>query len=107
MFRLACTSFLLAALLLIGCGATFVGFAWDPYGTATFTGVVSVVHVTVINDGTGALITISAVTLVTEGTPTTLNLCGDQSDRFPISQTVRAKVSSGSPCSTLVAVVIL
>ncbi len=105
MYRTACISVLFTTILLIGCGSTFVGFAFDPYRTGTVSGAVSGVAVVVVDDGQGTLIRATAVTLVTAGTATTVDVCGDQADRVPINQTVRASLSGGMPCSTLMAVV--
>jgi hypothetical protein len=97
----------LLALSFTGCGQTFVGFISNPGSPAAFTGTVSVVHLTVMDNGSGTMVNVTAVTLIEVPGVTNVNVCGDHVSQFPLNQAVRVNVTSGVPCSTLVGVVIL
>jgi hypothetical protein len=97
-----------AALLLVvlvlscaGCGNVFVRGVIQP-GTSTVDGFVSVLQISSVN-GT----TVTFVTFLGDGTSSTFGFCGDQRRRFPINQNVRAEFNSGTPCNSIVTIVIL
>lgn len=105
--QLALALWLLPCLLFEGCGAYFVGFVSNPGGSQTISGTVSTVHLCVIQDITGEKILITTVTFLNPGAATTLNFCGDQQEKIPVGQDVRADFSKGIFCSTLLAVVVV
>ncbi|HEY6185553.1 MAG TPA: hypothetical protein VIW67_25155 [Terriglobales bacterium] len=99
---------LLAALLLIvlvlscaGCGDVFFRGAIQ-LGFSTVNGFVSILQVSTDN-GT----TITFVTFLSNGTSSTFGFCGDQRRRFPINQNVRTQFSPGTPCNSIITIVIL
>jgi hypothetical protein len=99
---------LLAALLLVvlvlscaGCGNIFVRGVIQP-GTSTVNGFVSILQISNVN-GT----TVTFVTFLSNGTSSTFGFCGDQRPRFPINQNVRAEFNPGTPCNSVVTIVIL
>jgi Flp pilus assembly protein TadG len=95
--------FLVAALLLLSadCGAVFFGGAITT--GSTFQGTVSIVQLTAVNGNTQ----VTAVTFLQNGFSSTMNFCGDQIGRFPLTQTVQVNFNLGSPCSTILLVVII
>jgi hypothetical protein len=99
---------LLAALLLVvlvpicaGCGNVFIGGAIQ-LGISTVNGFVSILEVSSVN-GT----TVTFVTFLNEGTSSTFGFCGDQRPRFPMNQNIRAEFNPGTPCNSIVTIVIL
>lgn len=98
---------LLAALLSIvlffcsGCGNVFVRGVIQP-GPSTINGFVSVLQITVVNGAT-----VTFVTFLAGGASSTLGFCGDQRRRFPINQNVRTEFNSGTPCNSIVTIVII
>lgn len=99
----------IVALLLIivllfasGCGAVFVSGAAGNVVT-TSTGLVSIVRLTVTNDGTQ----VTFVTLLETVGARDFFFCGNLSNQFPINSTVRVNFMPGTPCNNTVAVVVL
>jgi hypothetical protein len=99
---------LLAALLVvvfvfscIGCEDVFVGGAIRP-GITTVDGFVSILQISTVN-GT----TVTFVTLLSNGISSTFGFCGDQRPRFPMNQNVRAEFNPGTPCNSIVTIVVL
>ena len=91
-------------VLLAGCGSSSrVGFINNP-GTASVDGVVSFVHLTVVNDANGTAVTVTAVTLTSSGMPMNFAFCGDHGGEFPMNTSITAFFNSGPTCSTLVSV---
>ena len=96
---------ILAALVLAGCGGTVaVRSAFDPGGTVTTSGTVSIVRLTFTSDDQGNTIQVTVVTLLQSGTAQTLNFCGSQVSQFPMDTMVTAKFVPGGSCATLVSV---
>ena len=100
---------LLAALLVvvlvfssIGCENVFIGGAIRP-GTTSVDGFVSILQISTV-DGTT---TVTFVTLLSNGTSSTFGFCGDQRPRFPMNQNVRAEFNPGTPCNSIVTIVVL
>jgi hypothetical protein len=97
-----------AALLMIvallamlpGCGATFVGGAVN---FTSVTGTVSIVRLTASGDGTQ----FTFVTLVQTSGSQDLNFCGNVVHQFPMNTMVTAKFTPGTPCNSVVSVVIV
>jgi hypothetical protein len=104
--RLLLVSVVALSLLLAGCGQVFVGFVSNPGGAMRVSGTVSLVQLEFINDGHGTLINFTAVTFINGGSATTVNFCGDQRSGFPINRSAQADFTTGTFCSTLIAVVI-
>ncbi len=96
---------LILVLLSTGCGggALFVGTSL-PDGAVTTTGLVSIVHLTVVSDGNGTLINVTVVTLVQAGTGQTFTFCGSQPNLFPIDQTVRVSFMPAQNCGNIIVV---
>ena len=103
MVRLLTALFLTCLLFLSwGCsGVFFVGGAINP-GMQTVSGMVTVVHLSITGGGSS----ITVVTLAAGGAANTINFCGDQRSQFPMSQFVEASFNPGSPCATLLAIVV-
>jgi hypothetical protein len=94
------------SLLLAGCGQVFVGFVSNPGNPMQVSGTVSRAQLEFFNDNHGTLINFTAVTFINAGTATTINFCGDQRSGFPINRVAQADFTTGTFCSTLIAVVI-
>jgi hypothetical protein len=69
------------------------------------TGTVSIVELSTVIDG-GVFITVTLVTLVNTGIPSQTTFCGDQTAFFPRDQFVTASFTPGTPCFSVVQVVI-
>jgi hypothetical protein len=50
---------------------------------------------------------VTFVTLLQNGTSSTIGFCGDQSVLFPLDQTVRVNFNPGQPCATVIVVVVV
>jgi hypothetical protein len=98
------SSALLLSLILAGCGGyTRVGFMTN-FGVSSVSGVVSIVHLTVVSGPGGASVTVTAVTLLGSGTASDFNFCGDHVSQFPMNQSVTATFNPGTNCATIVSV---
>jgi hypothetical protein len=102
-------SFLLVICMTItlsACGNVFFfGGAINPR-TSSISGVVSVVQVSaVIGDG-GTMVQVTFVTFQRDGFSSTIGFCGDERDRFPMQQVVRANFTPGQTCASIVTIVI-
>ena len=92
---------------LTGCsGVFFVGGAFNP-GTSSVTGVVSIVQISAVIGDRGTTVQVTFVTFQRDGVPSTIGFCGDQRDRFPMQQAVRANFTPGQTCASIVTIVIL
>lgn len=101
MKRLLSPVLVLALLLLsTNCGDVLVRGAIEP--GSTIEGSVSIVQI----ETEGAL-QVTFVTLLQNGTSSTIGFCGDQSALFPPHHSVRVNLNPGKLCATLVVVVIL
>ena len=69
------------------------------------TGTVSIVELSTVIDG-GIFVTVTIVTLINTGIPTRTTFCGDQTAFFPTDQFVTASFTPGTPCFSVVQVVI-
>lgn len=85
----------------LGCGAVNVTFT-SKFSQAS--GYVSVVHLTVVDNGDGTSTTITAVTLLSSGAATTHNFCGNVVSQFPVNSWVTARFTPGTACGTLISV---
>jgi hypothetical protein len=102
---------LLAAVLLsflvvssTGCNGVFRVQGAIP-NHSIVTGTVSIVELSTAIDG-GVFVTVTLVTLVNTGVPTHTTFCGDQTAFFPRDQFVTATFTPGTPCFSVVQVVI-
>ena len=101
---------LIAALLSVllstslGCSGVFIVSGAIHNGTFV-TGTLSIVELSSVIDG-GVLVTVTAVTLVNNGLPTRNTFCGDQTSFFPMNQVVTASFTPGTPCVSILQVVI-
>lgn len=100
-------SFLLAiCMTLTGCGGVFfVGGAINP-GTSSVSGMVSVVQISAVIGDNGSTVQVTFVTFQQSGASSTIGFCGDERDRFPMQQSVRANFTPGHPCASILAIVI-
>ena len=101
-------SLLLLCLVLIlpGCGNIFIRGAL-PAGSSTVTGSVSVVQLSAVIGENGTSVQITFVTFLQSGLSSTVGFCGDQRDQFPMQQIVRAAFNPGTPCASVVTIVII
>ncbi len=105
MKRLLSTVLLLSLFLLsAGCGNVFVRGAID--AGSTIQGSVSVVQLGNTLNGMET-VQVTFVTLLQNGTSSTIGFCGDQSVLFPLDQTVRVNFNPGQPCATVIVVVVV
>jgi hypothetical protein len=101
-------SFLLVVCLvatLTGCGNIFVRGIL-PGNVSSVSGTVSIVQLSFVMGDNGSTVQVTFVTFLQEGTSSTLGFCGDQLDRFPMQQTVRADFNPGQTCDNIVTIVI-
>jgi hypothetical protein len=108
MRRVLSLSLLLMTVLLTGCGQVFVNFTSNPQIPSSSTsGTITVVVLRFTNDLNGNQVTLTTVTFLNNGFNSSFNFCGDQRQRFPIDQVVRANFTPGNVCDNLVTVVLL
>lgn len=88
---------------LCGCGSKF--FVGGALNSSTVKGTVSIVQVTTVVDG-GALVTVTLVTFLEDGTSRTMNFCGDQRTQFPLDEFVQANFTPGTPCASVIEIVV-
>ncbi len=82
-----------------GCGNVTITGALQP---ASFVGTVSIVRLTVTNDGTQ----VTFVTLISNTTSQDLTFCGNVVSQFPMNSTVQGSFTPGTICGTVVRVTI-
>ena len=83
-------------LLTASCGNVFVRGAINP-GSQSTDGTVSIVQ---FSSGSGG-VSITIITLTSNGMANTLNFCGDQPPLFPASQQVQLSFMPGTPCANV------
>ena len=93
-------------LTLPGCGNIFIRGAL-PAGSSTVSGSISVVQLSAVIGENGASVEVTFVTFLQSGLSSTVGFCGDQRDQFPMQQIVRADFNPGTPCASIVTVVII
>jgi archaellum component FlaF (FlaF/FlaG flagellin family) len=91
-------------LLSAGCGNVFVRGAIE--AGSTIQGSVSVVQLGNTLNGMET-VQVTFVTLLQNGTSSTVGFCGNQSVLFPLDQTVRVNFNPGQPCATVIVVVVV
>ena len=98
---------LVVSLLLFStdCGNVFVRGA---IGTgSTVQGSVSIVQLGNVLNGTGGTVQVTFVTFLQNGTSFSLAFCGDQTNLFPLDQTVSVDFNPGQPCAAVIVVAIV
>jgi hypothetical protein len=97
---------LLSALIAssLGCNGVFTvsGFSRNH---SIITGTVSVVELSTVIDG-GVFVTVTFVTLVNNGSPIRNTFCGDQTAFFPMNQFVTTTFTPGTPCLSVLQIVV-
>jgi hypothetical protein len=101
-------SFLLLSLVLIlpGCGNIFIRGAL-PAGSSTVSGSISVVQLSAVIGEKGTTVQVTFVTFLQSGVSSTIGFCGDRRDQFPMQQIVRADFNPGTPCASIITIVII
>jgi hypothetical protein len=93
---------LVLVLLVFSCAC---GSDWEIRGTlntGTFAGTVSIVHLTLSNDGTQ----ITVVTLLNQLTANDFTFCGNVVNQFPMNSTVQGTFQPGTTCGTIVKITV-
>ena len=100
------SSLLLLSLFLLstGCGNVFVRGAIET--GSTLQGSVTVVQLGNTLNGMDT-VQVTFVTLLQNGTSSTIGFCGDQSVLFPLDQTVRVNFHPGQPCAIVLVVILV
>jgi hypothetical protein len=91
-------------LLSTGCGNIFVRGAIET--GSTIQGSVSVVQLA-NSPNSMETVQVTFVTLLQNGISSTIGFCGDQTNLFPLNQTVRVNFNPGQPCAAVIVVVIV
>ena len=101
-------SFLLLCLVLTlpGCGNIFIRGAL-PASSSSVSGTVSVVQLSAVIGENGTSVQVTFVTFLQSGLSSTVGFCGDQRDQFPMQQIVRAAFNPGTPCASILTIVII
>jgi hypothetical protein len=86
----------------VSCGDIFVRGAINA-GTQSASGMVSIVQ---FSAATGSGVSITIITLTGNSMASTFRFCGDQRTFFPVDQQVRVNFTPGSPCASVVTVVL-
>lgn len=99
----------LVLLSLVVLGATGCNGVFSVQGAirngSVVTGTVSIVELSTVIDG-GTFVTVTFVTLINSGVPTRSTFCGDQTAFFPTDRFVTATFTPGTPCFSVLQVVI-
>jgi hypothetical protein len=95
---------LLSALIAssLGCSGVF-SVSGAIHNGSVVTGTVSVVELSTVIDN-GAFVTVTFITLTTDGLPARNTFCGDQTPFFPMNQFVTATFTPGTPCLSVLQV---
>ncbi len=96
---------LLLVVLLPGCNGITSFHAFFTPNLATASGVVSIVHFTVISGPGGTFVNVTLVTLVQNGFGATDTFCGDVRNQFPLNTFLTVNFTPGQPCGTVVQVI--
>ena len=90
---------MVCVMLSASCGNVFVRGAINPGAQAT-NGTVSIVQ---FSSGSGG-VSITIITLTSNGLANTLDFCGDQRSLFPANQQVQVSFMPGTACDNVLAV---
>lgn len=96
---------LLLVVFLPGCSGVTSFRAFFTPSIASTSGVVSIVHFSVISGPGGTFVNVTIVTLVQNGFGTTDTFCGDVRNQFPMNTFVTVNFTPGQPCGTVVQVI--
>ncbi|SRR6266404_149793 len=88
-----------------GCGSVFIGGAIQP-ATIVRGSVTSVQLGNVLNQS-GGTVQVTFVTLLQSSALTTIPFCNNQTNQFPLNQTVSVNFNPGQPCATIIVVVFI
>jgi hypothetical protein len=99
-------SILCLVLALAGCGNIFIRGAL-PATSSTVSGSVSVVQLSAVIGENGTTVQVTFVTLLQSGVSSTVGFCGDQRSQFPMQQIIRAEFTQGTPCDSIITIVII
>lgn len=89
--------FFVLASVLAGCGCGDVTVS-GALNQSTFAGTVSIVRLTVSNDGTQ----VTFVTLITNMRSQDFTFCGNVVNQFPMNTSVQGSFTPGTPCGTII-----
>ena len=90
----------LLLLTTVACGDIFVRGAIN---TQSASGLVSIVQ---FSAGPGTGVSITVITLTSNGMASTHSFCGDQRTRFPLNRDVRVNFTPGNFCDSVLTVVL-
>ena len=93
-------------LALAGCGNIFIRGAL-PATPSTVSGSVSVVQLGAVIGENGTTVQVTFVTFLQSGVSSTVGFCGDQRSQFPMQQIIRAEFTPGTPCDSIITIVII
>lgn len=102
MNRLLVFPVLACVLSTASCGDIFVRGAINT-GAQTTGGLVSIVQ---FSAASGGGVSITVITLTSNGMANTFSFCGDQRTLFPMDRPVRVNFMPGNPCNSVIAVVL-
>lgn len=105
MKRLLLPPLLLALLSFLGCGNVFFGGALR--ASSTIQGSVTRVELGTVAAGNGGTIEVTFVTFLDGGRTSRVSFCNDQTSLFPLGQSFRVNFNAGTPCSSLIIVMVL
>lgn len=94
-----------ALVVSTGCGNVFIRGA--TVTDSTLTGSVSFVQLGNIVNGSGGTVQVTFVTFVQNGLSSTIGFCDNQTNLFPLDETVRVNFNPGQPCATIILVVVI
>lgn len=91
-----------------GCGGGTLFIDTGPNGTTVVavSGTCIGVHITTILGSDGKWITITVVTLITDGRTNNFNFCGDVADHFPLNSSLTVNFTTGTTCATPTSIVL-
>lgn len=93
---------------LPSCGGVvlFVGTSPPNANIVVVSGTCIDAHVVSMAGNSGGFVTVTIVTLSTNGRSSTFNFCGDLANRFPLNSLVTVNFTAGTPCSSTTSIVI-
>ena len=103
LFTLLVLFVVLSSLILSGCGAVYISGFTD-FDVAS--GTVSIVRVTIIDNGHGGSVSVTIVTLLQLGSTRDWTFCGLQASRFPVNSFVTVAYTPGNACATVMSVTV-
>ena len=95
----------LLAVVLVGCSGVTSFRVFSNSASASTSGLVSIVHFTLVSGPGGTFFNVTIVTLVQNGFSNTTDFCGDVRNQFPMNTFVTVSFNPGQPCATVVQVI--